>query len=124
MLKQYILFATLSVATLSVAADTDLTKRFTVIGEYFSIEEDPDYAAYVNPLDESKEEVDLSSATVSVSQEDLDDEGQTQTIELARGTFSNGKVVLEGEIQEPTFAKHYHSNRRDYNIVSEDASST
>ncbi len=104
MLKQFILIATLSLATLSVTEELDLTKRFTVIGDYISIEEDPDYAAYVNPLDEPKEEVDLSSATVSVSQEILDDEGQTQTIELARGTFSNGNVVLEGEIQEPTFA--------------------
>ncbi len=104
MYKVYLLFATFCLATLSVAGEVDPTKRFTVIGDYVAIEEDPDYAAYVNPLDESKEEVDLSSATVSVSQEVLDDEGQTQTIELASGTFLNGKVVLEGEIQEPTFA--------------------
>lgn len=104
MYKAFFLFATLCLTTLSVAGGVDPTKRFTVIGDYVAIEEDPDYAAYVNPLDESKEEVDLSSAAVSVSQEILDDEGQTQSIELAHGTFSNGKVVLEGEIQEPTFA--------------------
>ena len=106
MLKPYIFLAFLCIAVYPTVSEPDPEKRYTVIGEYIPIEEDPAYAAYVNPLDkDQKDETDLSNATVSISQEIVNDNGEVQSIELARGTISNGTVTLEGELEEPTIAQ-------------------
>lgn len=93
----------LCLAAWSGASEPDPHKRFTIIGNYIPIEEDPQYASLANPLSEEEEGVDLSVATVIVSRETAHKQGEGD--EVAQSSFSNGSVVLEGEIDEPTFAK-------------------
>lgn len=104
MRKQLTYIALLCVATCPVVGELDPEKKFTVIGKHMSIEEDPQYSSLANPLDDQKEQVDLSTATVLILKEVDDDSDPSQEVELARGTISDGIVVLEGEIDEPTFA--------------------
>lgn len=104
MWKQLNYIALLCVATCPAIGELDSEKKFTVIGKHISIEEDPQYSSLANPLDDHKDQVDLSTATVLILKEVEDDSDQSQEVELARGTISDGIVVLEGEIDEPTFA--------------------
>lgn len=46
--------------------------------------------------------MDLSTATVVVAHEVTDDNGNTDRVELTSGRFADGKITLEGEIDEPT----------------------
>lgn len=48
------------------------------------------------------QEMDLSTATVVVAHEVTDDNGNTDRVELTSGRFADGKITLEGEIDEPT----------------------
>ena len=46
--------------------------------------------------------MDLSTATVVVTHEVSDANGNTDLVELTSGKFADGLVTLEGEIDEPT----------------------
>lgn len=48
------------------------------------------------------QEMDLSTATVVVAHEVTDDNGNSDRVELTSGRFADGKITLEGEIDEPT----------------------
>lgn len=95
----------LCIAVWSGASEFDPEKRYTIVGKHVPIEEDPRYAALANPLSEGKQEEDLSTATVVVFEETTQDDGETVLVEISRGVVSNGRVILEGEIDEPIFAK-------------------
>ena len=75
------------------------TQQFTVTGELkpdgINIQE----GTVAKPTRLSKN-VDFSNARVVVAHEILNPAGETETIELASGHFQDGKVTLEGEIDE------------------------
>ena len=93
------------VAAWSGADELDPEKRYTIIGKYVPVEEDTRYAALANPLSEGEQKVDLSSAAVVVFEETTQDDGEALLTEISRGVIADGRVILEGEIDEPTFAK-------------------
>ena len=111
---------------LVAGCSTGPSKQYTVTGEYISVEPDPAFvASEPEPADEADDEsstdeqetvategdaeqadeepaMDLSMAKVVVAQEITNDEGESETKELASGSFSDGQFVLNGEIKEPT----------------------
>ncbi len=93
-----------SLAASCVSAELDPQKRFTVLGKYISIEEKTRNVSRTDAENDDTTEENLPTATVVISQEIEDASGETRSIELARGLFSYGNVVLEGEIDEPTEA--------------------
>lgn len=84
----------------TLASELDPQKRYTIIGNYIPIQEDSRVAS-----SDQQFEGDLSSATIVVSREFIDDDGESVFVEFSRGTISNGRVILEGEIGEPMLAK-------------------
>lgn len=114
----------LLVVALVAGCSTGPSKQYTITGEYISVEPDPAFVA-PEPADEANDEsstddqesvatesdaeqadekptMDLSIAKVVVTQEIANDEGESETKELASGSFSDGQFVLNGEIKEPT----------------------
>ena len=87
-----------------VSADLDPQKRYTVLGKYISIEEKSQDTSRTDAENDDAIKENLSTAIVVISQETEDASGETRSVELARRTFSNGSVKLEGEINEPTVA--------------------
>ncbi len=120
----------LLVVALFAGCSTGPSKQYTITGEYISVEPDPAFVASEpepEPADEAEandesstdeqetvateedaeqadEEpaMDLSMAKVVVTQEITNDDGESETKELASGSFSDGQFVLSGEIKEPT----------------------
>ena len=86
-------------------AELNPGKRYTIVGNYVRIEEDRRDVSPTDPSNEQDVEVERSSNTVVISRTIESDEGEVQTIELSRGVMSNGKIILEGEVDEPTCAK-------------------
>jgi len=87
-----------------VSAELDPQKRFAVLGQYISIEEKTRNVSRTDVENDDTTKENLPTSTVVISQETESASGETRSIELARGLFSNGNVVLEGEIDEPTLA--------------------
>ncbi len=54
---------------------------------------------------ESTAPLDASSVTISVTYETTTEDGETETVELASGSFVDGKITFTGEINEPTTIK-------------------
>ena len=54
---------------------------------------------------ESDAPLDAASVTISVTYETTNKDGETETVELASGSFVDGKVSFIGEIDEPTKVK-------------------
>ena len=71
---------------IATGAETLEAKEFSITGVFAS---------------ESKLDV---KATVLVSQEVLTESGSIEAVELAKGMFSDGEVLLSGTIDSPTFA--------------------
>ena len=69
-----------------VEMDTLEAKEFSITGEFMS------------------ESVSDINATVLVSKEVLTESGSIEAVELAKGMFSDGEVLLSGTIDSPTFA--------------------
>ena len=101
-------------ALLLVGCNSSPSKAYTINGEFIAVEaERPEIAeggtAAADPAPEdtsaADESIDLSTSTVVVSYETTNDEGKTETVELASGSFVNGKVSFEGEIETATEVK-------------------
>ncbi|MDE0093545.1 MAG: TlpA disulfide reductase family protein [Gammaproteobacteria bacterium] len=105
MKRKILLIPLICIAAWSGLGELDPEKRYTIIGKYVPIDEDPSYAALANPLSEDEQEENLSAAEVVVFEETTQEDGEALLVEISRGVVSNGRVVLEGEIDEPIFAK-------------------
>ena len=87
------------------ASELDPETRYTILGKHISIEQDPRSAIGSDAARDQEIEGDLSSATIIVSRNIADDGEEPLFLEFSRGVLSNGRVVLEGELSEPTLAK-------------------
>ena len=78
----------MSLASMLAATETETTgeNKFSITGGFIS------------------ENVSDISATVLVSQEVLTESGLIEAVELAKGEFMDGEVLLSGTIDSPTFA--------------------
>ena len=118
----------LLVAALIAGCSTAPSKQYTITGEYIAVEADPDFTVpEPEPIEgengsgestaedqegdasesdaapiEEEPSVDLTMAKVVVTQEVTDENDESEAIELVSGSFSDGKFVLDGEIDEPT----------------------
>ena len=82
------------------ADDTESSKQFTIIGKY--VTPSADLSADTSLVEEGTGTVsDWSVASVVVSFETGNDEGNDETVELAAGSLVDGRVELTGEIDEP-----------------------
>lgn len=83
-------------ASTLVASDFAPAKAYKITGEFITFGLD-------NPRRAKDKDVsDYDSASVVVTYERLNDDGETETIELATGNFENGEVHFKGEIAHPT----------------------
>lgn len=81
------------------AEEVKSTKEFTIFGEYLTPSEKD---REIGSASHVEEEMDWSTATVSVTHEITSNDGTIQVINLASGKFVDGKVSLKGEIERPT----------------------
>ncbi|MCY3886064.1 MAG: redoxin domain-containing protein [Gammaproteobacteria bacterium] len=88
---------------------------YTISGDFIVVEnpepqdlDDSDEATNDTSSDsetESTAPLDASSVTISVTYETTTEDGETETVELASGSFVDGKITFTGEINEPTTIK-------------------
>lgn len=84
-----------------VACSSGPSRTFTITGHYIEVESETE----IDSSDEGPtdfQEMDLSTATVVVAYEVTDENGNTDLVELKSGSFADGQVSLEGEVDEPT----------------------
>ena len=87
-----------------MGASENNSNTYRIVGQYIAIESDT--AEAIDPATaESADAADLSTATILITYEVEDEDGETETVELATGRFVDGKIVFEGEIDEPTEIK-------------------
>ena len=89
------------VLTFLVACSSGPSSTFTITGQYIEVELETEIDSSVKEATDNQE-VDLSTATVVVTHEVSDANGNTDLIEFTSGKFADGLVTLEGEIDEPT----------------------
>ncbi len=101
------LFHTLLVVAMALVlsgASEDSSHAYRIVGQYIAIE--PDTTEADGPATSGKANVaDLSKATILITHEVENKNGESETVELASGSFVDGKVVFEGKIDEPTEIK-------------------
>ncbi|MCY3884061.1 MAG: TlpA disulfide reductase family protein [Gammaproteobacteria bacterium] len=102
---QIIFVLLLCMAACSVAGELDPAKRYTILGKYIAIGEQPSSASDEDDASVQEFEGDLSSATIVVSMNIADDDEEPLFLEISRAVISNGRVVIEGELDKPTLAK-------------------
>ena len=88
---------------------------YTISGDFIVVEnpepealDDTDETATDSSSDseaESTTPLDADSVTISVTYETTTKDGETETVELASGSFVDGKISFTGEIDEPTTIK-------------------
>ena len=94
--------AILVVATALVlsGASESSSNAYRIVGEYIAIE--PDTTEAVDPATpEQSNTADLSTATILITYEVQNEDGEVETVELASERFVDGEIVFEGEIDEP-----------------------
>ncbi|MCY3884975.1 MAG: TlpA disulfide reductase family protein [Gammaproteobacteria bacterium] len=87
-----------SAASTVLANAVDTQGEFTIRGTY--IADDSSVYESVETPNEA-ERIDLSTTIVEVTYKQTNEAGESQTVELATGTFEDGKVYLAGKIDEP-----------------------
>ncbi len=103
----------LSLSATTWGSDTS----FTIIGEYLISSPDPlqgfdlnssssdgkDASSRADVLDDQNQNAaSMSTSTVVVGYQTMNEGGEIELVELVSGDFENGRVVLTGEIGEPT----------------------
>lgn len=113
---QFSLVVLLCLFSWTVSSEIDPEKRYTILGKYVVIDEDPLPATGMEVSNNQKSSRDLSSATIVVSVNIAEDGEEPLFLEISRSDISNGKVVLEGELDEPTLAKISVESEGDPNL--------
>lgn len=89
------------IAPILLGANEESANSYRIVGEYIpneeGLEEGQDATASQNA-----NSLDLSTAEIRIIYEIPSDSGETETVELASDRFVDGRVVFEGEIDEPT----------------------
>ncbi|MCY3884904.1 MAG: TlpA disulfide reductase family protein [Gammaproteobacteria bacterium] len=114
MRKLFTFMALLGVAALLAACSTGPSSAFNITGELVIVEPEPaDEEESVEETEESgdatydevaeeEKPVDWSTATVVVTHVLESEDGETEKIELASGTFVDDKITFSGTIDQPT----------------------
>lgn len=101
------LFQTLLVVATTLVlsgASEGSTNAYRIVGQYIAIEPDTKEAA--DPATSEQSNIaDLSTASILITYEVESEDGEVETVELASGSFVDGQLVFEGEIDEPTDIK-------------------
>lgn len=99
-------------ALLLVGCSAGPSKAYTINGEFIAVEAEEPEAMDGQPsgegdaaVTETEEVADLSTSTVEVTYETTNDSGETESVVLASGSFVDGKVSFEGEIESATEVK-------------------
>ncbi len=84
-----------------IHATENSSNSFKIVGTYIpsEVELDGEEGAAAS---EAIRSIDLSTAKIRIAYESPTGNGKTEMVEMASGRFSNGKVVFEGEIEQPT----------------------
>lgn len=89
------------IAPILLGASEESSNSYRIVGEYIAneagLEEGQDAT-----ISKNANSLDLSTAEIRIIYEIPSDSGETETVELASDRFVDGKVVFEGEIDEPT----------------------
>ncbi|MCY3627147.1 MAG: TlpA disulfide reductase family protein [Gammaproteobacteria bacterium] len=89
------------IAPILLGASEESSNFYRIVGEYIAqeagLEEVPDATASKNA-----NSLDLSTVEIRIIYEIPTDNGETETVELGSDRFVDGRVVFEGEIDEPT----------------------
>jgi len=102
---QFSFVVLLCLVSATILGEIDPEKRYTILGKYVVIEEAPRSTTGLEVPNDQESRRDLSSATIAVSLNIADDDEDPLFLEMSQSDISNGKVALEGEIDEPTLAK-------------------
>ena len=73
---------------------------FEISGEYIAIDSDSE-PQFVQQ-DSDTQEVDLSNATIILTYETFNENGESEVVELGEGHFVENEVTIEGQIDTPT----------------------
>lgn len=87
-------------ASVLEAAEIDPSERYTVICDYIGVEPDPRYLPENFEIND-EQSLQLSTATIVISTEKVNEHGETQYETLASRRLENGRAVLEGETSDP-----------------------
>lgn len=104
-MKKFVaLTVVLLVSAILASCSSEPPEPFTITGEFVVVEnEDPDEGTSdATSTDEPDTRLDPSSVTVMVSYETTNEDGATETVELASGDFSEGNLEFTGVVEEPT----------------------
>ena len=89
------------IAPVLLGANEEPSNSFRIVGEYIGSETELGEGQNV-PTPTSAVNLDLSTAEIRITYEVPSENGESETVELASDRFVDGRVVFEGEIDEPT----------------------
>ena len=89
------------IAPVLLGASEETSNSYRIVGEYIGSETELGEGQNV-PASTSAVNLDLSTAEIRITYEVSSDNGETETVELASDRFVDGRVVFEGEIDQPT----------------------
>ena len=89
------------IAPVLLGASEEPSNSFRIVGEYIGSETESGEGQNA-PASASPINLDLSTAEIRITYEIPGDNGEPETVELASDRFVDGRVVFEGEIEEPT----------------------
>ncbi len=83
-----------------LGADVSSPNSYRIVCEYVAIE--PDAQEDADPATSgTTDSFDLATATIVITHEVEQENGETDVVELASGSLVDGRIVFEGEIDEP-----------------------
>ena len=101
-------------STVTVCAD-EFNNTYTITGQYL-VSRGIEFDHHRTRLTDKQR---TTTANVVVTFERVNDEGQTETVELASGSFVNNKIRFEGEIDQPTEVEiSVHDDENDISTTS------
>ncbi|MCY3541465.1 MAG: TlpA disulfide reductase family protein [Gammaproteobacteria bacterium] len=99
----------LCIATALTSCSSDTPKTWTVIGHLIKMDPGSDEHSSEEPTSlpssaatEDSTDVDLSTASISITHQVTNEEGEAITVELASGKFEDASVELQGTIEQLT----------------------
>ena len=114
MIKTYAIFSIIVISLSINATEIDSADTFLIVGE-IRTSQDSDGVQSENDIAEQTK-FDLAEALVTVTHEVTNSRGENRVVELASGSFEDGRVSLQGDIDKPTYAKISIDNSQDSSL--------
>lgn len=90
------------IASILLGASEESSNSYRIVGEYVANEVDLSEGQEATTASKNGNSLDLSTAEIRIIKEIPSDSGETEIVELGSNRFVDGRVVFEGEIDEPT----------------------